>query len=103
MSWVIIIEQPTEMINGWVELRPQDFCLRKGSSKAYKLLERLSEPLAELQCCSLQGKNHEFRLAFWLNCFLAMLQFLVNLGIEVENSPVEDHFSRETMGFPRLC
>ena len=47
---------------------------RKGSSKAYKLLERLSEPLAELQCCSLQGKSHEVRLTFWLNCFSVMLK-----------------------------
>ena len=45
--------------------------VEKGSSKAYKLLERLSEPLAELQCCSLQGKNHEVRLSFWLNCLNA--------------------------------
>ena len=45
--------------------------VEKGSSKAHKLLERLSEPLAELQCCSLQGKNHEVRLSFWLNCLNA--------------------------------
>ena len=73
-------------------LAPNLCALRKGSSKAYKLLERLSEPLAELQCCSLQGKNHEVRLAFWLNCFLAMLEFLVHVHIDVENSPFVNHF-----------
>eukprot|EP00438_Fugacium_kawagutii_P022877 Skav214824 [mRNA] locus=scaffold1772:38736:43772:+ [translate_table: standard] len=64
---------------------------RKGSSKAYKLLERLSEPLAELQCCSLQGKTHEVRLSFWLNCLNAatLLAALApkRLGLERPEDP----------------
>lgn len=42
------------------------FFFRKGSSKSYKLLERLSEPLAELQCCSLQGHSVKQWIKQWL-------------------------------------
>eukprot|EP00435_Cladocopium_sp_Y103_P045750 s659_g13.t1 len=63
--------------------------VEKGSSKAYKLLERLSEPLAELQCCSLQGKNHEVRLAFWLNCLnaAALLAALAPIRLGLAERP----------------
>lgn len=49
----------------WSTNKSADF-FRKGSSKSYKLLERLSEPLAELQCCSLQGHSVKQWVKQWL-------------------------------------
>ena len=49
---------------------PGDSAASSGKCRARRL-ERLSEPLAELQCCSLQGKKLEVCLSFWLNCLNA--------------------------------
>ena len=42
-----------------------------GGNGFRRKLERLHEPLAELQCVTLQGKRLEACLSFWLNCLNA--------------------------------